>query len=61
MEQNKSDYIPALRYNWLTGVYDTVVKYTMPEQEFKTALILQANIKKMITCLILDVAHLRFR
>jgi ubiquinone/menaquinone biosynthesis C-methylase UbiE len=46
MSQNNSDFIPALRYTWLTGIYDTVVKHTMPEREFKAALISQANIKQ---------------
>ncbi|MBI3520108.1 MAG: class I SAM-dependent methyltransferase [Bacteroidetes bacterium] len=42
MSDNK--YIPALRYNWLTKLYNPVVAFTMPEIKFKTALIKQANI-----------------
>ncbi len=32
-------YIPALKYDWLTKVYDPVLQFTMPERKFKTALI----------------------
>ena len=32
-------YIPALKYDWLTKVYDPVLHFTMPERKFKTALI----------------------
>jgi SAM-dependent methyltransferase len=38
-------YIPALRYEWLTGLYDRVVGLTLPEQRFKRALIAQAGIR----------------
>lgn len=40
----KDKFIPALRFNWLTKIYDPIVRHTMPEEEFKKALILQANI-----------------
>lgn len=33
------EYIPALKYDWLTKVYDPVLQFTMPERKFKTALI----------------------
>ena len=42
--KQKKDFIPALRYNWLTKLYDPIVQYSMPEQKFKKALIAQANI-----------------
>lgn len=32
-------YIPALKYDWLTKVYDPVLQFTMPERKFKDALI----------------------
>ena len=43
--KEKKDFIPALRYDWLTKIYDPIVRYTMPEEKFKKALITQANIK----------------
>lgn len=38
-------YIPALRYDWLTKVYDPVVQLSMPERKLKSALIDQMKIK----------------
>lgn len=38
MNEN-SNYIPALRFNWLTPLYDTVVRYTTRETAFKSALV----------------------
>jgi ubiquinone/menaquinone biosynthesis C-methylase UbiE len=38
-------YIPALKYDWLTVFFDPVIRLTMPERRFRTALILQADIK----------------
>jgi ubiquinone/menaquinone biosynthesis C-methylase UbiE len=32
-------FIPALRYNWLTPLYDRLIGVTMPERKFKAALI----------------------
>lgn len=37
-------FIPALKYDWLTKVYDPVIQATMPEDKFKNALIDQAAI-----------------
>lgn len=37
-------FIPALRFKWLTGIFDPLLKYTMPEKRFKNALIDQAKI-----------------
>lgn len=37
-------FIPALRYDALTGLYDRVVGLTMPEKKFKQSLIQQAAI-----------------
>lgn len=42
MEQAK--YIPALRFNWLTPLYDFLLNITMPEKKIKQALIEVANI-----------------
>lgn len=35
----KKDFIPALGYNWLTGLYDLTIKLTMPERKFRVKLI----------------------
>lgn len=37
-------YIPALRFAWLTGVYDPVLRVTMREQTLKQGLLAQARI-----------------
>ncbi len=42
MEQTK--YIPALRFKWLTPLYDFFINITMPEKKIKKALIETANI-----------------
>ena len=42
MEQAK--YIPALRFKWLTPLYDFLINLTMPEKKIKQALIEAANI-----------------
>jgi ubiquinone/menaquinone biosynthesis C-methylase UbiE len=42
---NKEQYIPALRFSWLTKFYNPLVAFTMPEIKFKKALIEQAHIK----------------
>ncbi len=39
-----TEYVPALRFNWLTPYYDTVVGTTTRERVFKKALIHQAQI-----------------
>lgn len=41
---SKQTYIPALKYNWLTKIYNPLVAFTMPELKFKKALIQQACI-----------------
>lgn len=40
-EQN---FIPALRFHWLTNAYDKLVGLTMPEKEFKNNLLAEAHI-----------------
>ena len=39
------NYIPALRFHWLTNSYDWIVSNLMPEKEFKNAVIHNANIQ----------------
>lgn len=45
MTTDNKDFIPALKYDWLTKVYDPVLQLTMPERKFKSALINQMNIQ----------------
>jgi ubiquinone/menaquinone biosynthesis C-methylase UbiE len=44
-------YIPALSFNWLTPLYDPLLKWVMREETFKQRLILQANIKPTMSVL----------
>ena len=45
LQQNSGEnYVPALRFHWLTPYYDAVVGATTREKIFKRALIQQANI-----------------
>ena len=37
-------YIPALRFGWLTPIYDPVLRRLMPERALKQRLIAQAQI-----------------
>lgn len=46
-----SDYIPALKYHFLTPLYDGFIRLTMPEQKVKMRLIQQADIQKGETIL----------
>jgi ubiquinone/menaquinone biosynthesis C-methylase UbiE len=39
------DYIPALKYHFLTPLYDQFIRLTMPEQKVKKRLIQQAEVK----------------
>jgi ubiquinone/menaquinone biosynthesis C-methylase UbiE len=41
----KKDFIPALGYDWLTGMYDLTIKLTMPEKKFRNRLIKEVNPK----------------
>ena len=38
-------YIPALRFNWLTKIYDPLIQWTTPERLFKQDLIIEAGIE----------------
>ena len=44
MNSTRADYIPALRYRWLTTLYDPVLRLSMPEATFKRHLVTQARI-----------------
>jgi ubiquinone/menaquinone biosynthesis C-methylase UbiE len=39
MADNKTAFVPAMGYNWLTYFYDMAVKLTMPEKKFREKLI----------------------
>lgn len=43
--QSKQKYIPALKYHWLTNIYDWLISTFMPEKAFKEALLTNAAIK----------------
>ncbi|MEQ7050039.1 class I SAM-dependent methyltransferase [Paenibacillaceae sp. P-4] len=38
-------YIPAMKFHWLTPIYDPVLKWGMKENKFKTHLVQQGNVK----------------
>ena len=44
MSTEPTPYIPALRFHWLTPLYDPLLKWGMPEEHFKRRLIEQAAI-----------------
>lgn len=41
-----ASFIPALRFPWLTGAYDRILRVAMPEEAFKTALVRQAAVNR---------------
>ncbi|MBX9785456.1 MAG: methyltransferase domain-containing protein [Chitinophagaceae bacterium] len=41
---SKTKYIPALRFKWLTPLYDFFLNLTMPERKIKEALLKTANV-----------------
>ena len=43
MGLTRNDYVPPLRYHWLTGVYDPVVRLLTRESTFKRALLREVN------------------
>ncbi len=53
MSKTTAPYIPALKYNWLTALYDPVIALTTRERTFKKQLITQADLTDDQT--ILDV------
>lgn len=46
MIKNRDEYIPALKYDWLTPLYDPLIRWTLRESTFKRHLVKQAGIKK---------------
>ena len=48
---NPSKYIPALRFKWLTPLYDPLLKWVMWEETFKRKLIDRAGIQPGMTVL----------
>ncbi len=45
MEETHQQYIPALRFGWLTGLYDPVIRWTMREGLFKRRLVEQVGLQ----------------
>ena len=43
--KNSQSYIPALRFNVLTSLYDPLIRWFMPEEQFKRRLLQEARIK----------------
>lgn len=39
----KKHFIPALGFGWLTGIYDLVIRFTMPEDAFRKRLVQCVN------------------
>ncbi|MEW5976285.1 MAG: class I SAM-dependent methyltransferase [Acidobacteriota bacterium] len=53
MNRTRTPYIPALRYAWLTALYDPLLQVTLREYTFKLRLIEQAAIQQ--GCNLLDL------
>jgi SAM-dependent methyltransferase len=45
VHERQPSYIPALSHDWLTPLYDTLIRWTMPESRFKRQLVVDANIQ----------------
>lgn len=45
MVKDQEDFIPVLKYRWLTALYDSLLRLTIPEFKFKCRLIKQARIE----------------
>jgi len=45
MADKSAKYIPALRYGWLTSLYDPLLRLTLREAEFKNHLIGTASLQ----------------
>ena len=45
-DKNHAEYIPALRYHWLTTLYDPLLRWTLRESAFKRQLVNQAGIER---------------
>jgi ubiquinone/menaquinone biosynthesis C-methylase UbiE len=48
-DTHRHGFVPALGFDWLTPLYDTVIKLTMREKEVKQALVEQARIAPGMT------------
>ena len=46
MVKNRNEYIPALKYHWLTPLYDPLMRWTLRESTFKRHLLKQAGIDR---------------
>lgn len=46
MVNNRDEYIPALKYDWLTPLYDPLIRWTLRESTFKSRLVKQAGIER---------------
>lgn len=46
MVSKQKNYIPALRYGWLTVMFDPLIRWTLPEHRFKSRLLEQAKIEE---------------
>src|SRR3972149_8626936 len=46
MDKNRTEYIPALKYAWLTPLYDPLLRRPMRQSTFKPRLVEQARIEK---------------
>jgi trans-aconitate methyltransferase len=44
MPEDQDKYIPALRYRWLTSLYDPIVRWAIRESTVKGQLVNQADI-----------------
>jgi len=45
MDETRHQYIPAMRFGWLTGLYDPVIRWTMREDLFKPRLVEQVGMQ----------------
>lgn len=45
MNQKRDEYIPALKYSWLTSLYNPLLRWTLRESNFKRHLVEQAQIE----------------
>ncbi len=45
MDKNQDEYIPALKYSWLTPLYDSLLHWVLRESNFKRCLVEQASIE----------------
>ncbi|HLM56630.1 MAG TPA: class I SAM-dependent methyltransferase [Pyrinomonadaceae bacterium] len=44
MMRSDEKYVPAMSFDWLTPLYDPVVRWLMPESKFKSRLVRRASI-----------------